>query len=296
MQRSRRRNNDLARTIAQLAAAVLLIIMLLPGGRQMITAIGTSAMILVGVAVVGFLGFSIFRIKAAHRRMRLAVGNPIVPPGCMADQGTKDQDSKYQPCQNPTIAASLRPQELTAPSSTTELIEQLRSMDWFQFEKLVGHVYRKLGFSFTRRGGANPDGGIDLIIEKDGQRFAVQCKQWKTWNVGVKAIREFLGALTDAGIQQGKFITLRGYTEEAKQLAEKHHIEIVNEVGLARMMESTDARFDPEVHELLHDTRKFCPKCERKLVIRVARKGANPSREFWGCSGYPDCHYAMPIT
>jgi len=67
----------------------------------------------------------------------------------------------------------------------------------------------------TRRGGANPDGGIDLVIERAGETVAVQCKQWKTWNVGVKAVREFFGALTDAGIQKGIFITLRRYTGDA---------------------------------------------------------------------------------
>ena len=62
-------------------------------------------------------------------------------------------------------------------------------------------------------GGANLDGGIDLLIEKNVIKKAVQCKQWRTWNVGVKAVREFLGALTDAKIEKGIFITLRGYTD-----------------------------------------------------------------------------------
>src|SRR5690606_21707774 len=120
---------------------------------------------------------------------------------------------------------------------------QLRTIDWFQFEKLVALVYRKLGYTVSRRGGANPDEGIDIVIEKDCQSSAVQCKQWKTWNVGVKAVREFLGALTDSGIHKGIFVTLCGYTGDAKQLAEKHGIEIVNETALAKMIEATDARF-----------------------------------------------------
>ncbi len=262
----------------------------------MIAAIGTLAMILLGMAVVGFIGIGIYRMRMPQRRVRLATGNPIVPTDCAADEGREDQYAKYQPRQNPTIAASLSPQEPTAVSSTTNLLQQLRSMDWFQFEKVIGQMYMKLGYNVSRRGGANPDGGIDLVLQKEGQTIAVQCKQWKTWNVGVKAVREFLGALTDSGIQQGKFITLRGYTADARQLAEKHDIEIVNEVGLTQMIESTDARFDPDVLELLHDTRKFCPKCEREMVIRVAGKGPNAGSEFWGCSGYPRCHYTLPIT
>src|ERR1035441_9520784 len=136
------------------------------------------------------------------------------------------------------------------PQSTADLVRQLRSIDWFQFEQLVALVYRKQGDAVSRRGGANPDGGIDLVIERDGTRTAVQCKHWKTWNVGVKAVREFLGALTDSGIQRGLFVTLGGCTGEAKQLADKHGIEIVNETDLARMLEVTDARFDPAALEI----------------------------------------------
>jgi restriction system protein len=181
----------------------------------------------------------------------------------------------------------------TAPQTTVELLEQLRSIDWFQFEKLVALAYRKLGYTVTRRGGANPDGGIDLVIEKDGQRSAVQCKQWKTWNVGVKAVREFLGALTHAEIQKGIFITLRGYTGEAKQLAEEHGIEIVNEAGLAQMLEETDAIFDPETLDILTDTRKFCPKCGSEMVLRTATKGLGAGGQFWGCSTYPRCRFIL---
>jgi restriction system protein len=181
------------------------------------------------------------------------------------------------------------------PQTTAELLERLRAIDWFQFEKLVGLIYRKLGYIVTRRGGANPDGGIDLVIEKDGQRTAVQCKQWKTWNVGVKAVREFLGALTDAGIQKGIFITLRGSTGDANQLAEKHGIEIVNENGLAKMLEATGARFDAETLATLCDTRKFCPRCENEMVLRTAGKGSNAGSRFWGCSSYPKCRYTIPV-
>jgi HJR/Mrr/RecB family endonuclease len=70
------------------------------------------------------------------------------------------------------------------PELTTEtLMKQLRSIDWFRFEKLVELAYRKLGYTVTRKGGANPDGGIDLIVEKYEVKSAVQCKHWKTWKV-----------------------------------------------------------------------------------------------------------------
>jgi len=182
--------------------------------------------------------------------------------------------------------------ETNLPSN--QIIKKIRAIDWYQFEQVVGVVYRKLGYSVTRKGGANPDGGIDLIIEKNEEKIAVQCKQWKTWNVGVKAVREFLGALSDSGLKKGVFVTLCGYSGDAKRLAEKHGIQLLNETDLAQMLEKVDARYDPEIIAALNDTQKLCPKCESKLVLRTVKKGANAGDQFWGCSKYPACRFTMP--
>ena len=283
MARRRRRDDDWVWPVAQLAAVVILASMLLQGVREMVLAIGWIALILFLLAIAGLVVVGIFRLATPERNMRGMTSNVFAPPVSVPDQKSNEDEPEVEPTPEPVNTAA-------------ELLQQLRSIDWFQFEKVIGHVYQKLGYNVTRRGGANPDGGIDLIIQKDGQCAAVQCKQWKAWTVGVRTVREFLGALTDASIQRGKLITLRGYTGEAKQLAEKHSIEIINETGLIQMIESTEAQFDPEVFELLHDTRKFCPKCECEMVIRVAGKGPNVGGQFWGCSGYPKCHFTLPIT
>jgi len=183
-----------------------------------------------------------------------------------------------------------------APPAAVGLPRAGGTIDWFQFEKAVAAAYHKLGYSVTRRGGANPDGGIDLVLEKNGVQTCVQCKHWKTRAVGVRAMREFLGALTDAGLKNGVFVTLCGYTGEAKQLAEKHDIEILNETALANLLESIDAGYDPEMLAILNDTTKYCPKCDGVMALRTAVKGSNPGSQFWGCSNYPRCRFTMPVS
>lgn len=195
----------------------------------------------------------------------------------------------------PCSSVQLAPISTVPISDTAELIRHLRSIDWFQFEKVVGVVFECLGYHVTRHGGANPDGGVDLLIEMDGQRTAVQCKHWKTWDVGVRTVREFLGTLTDAGLQKGIVITLNGFTREARQLAAKHGIEIVNETDLAGMLQAAHVIHNPEILAILKDTTKYCPKCGRKMVLRTALKGPSHGSRFWGCSGYPRCRYTMPV-
>ncbi len=267
-------------SILQLASLALLLTTFLQGVRQLFSSIGMNASTVLFTAAGILIGVGTFyRLLTSRSRINAWMQNVSLPE-------VDIRDKEY-------VEALLR--KKSVEPSAPDLIRQLHSMDWFQFEKLVGHIYRKLGYTVTRRGGANPDGGIDLITEKDGQRTAMQCKHWKTWNVGVKAVREFLGALTDAGIAHGRFITLRGYSVDARQLAKKHGIEMVDETGLVRTLESVNARFDPEVLELLRDERKFCPKCERELIVRTAERGANPGRKFWGCSDYPRCHFTLPV-
>ena len=236
--------------------------------RQILASLGYIAL---GLLVIAVVGFFVCRVMNGPPRAR--------------DIG-RDERSEL-------LSVGLA-EEPDAVPTLLELVANLRSIDWFQFEKLVGLVYGKLGYVVIRRGGANPDGGVDLLLEKDGQRWAVQCKHWKSWDVGVRSVREFLGALTDSGIQKGIFITLTGYTGNAKELAEKHGIEIVNETGFARLLEITNALADPMVVQLLHDTQKFCPRCENVMVRRTAKKGRTPGNEFWGCSTYPRCGFTMP--
>jgi restriction system protein len=301
MARRRRTRSDLdvAEAFGSLILLGLFLCFFVPGARQSILGLGAMLLGLIALVVVGFVIYRIiqWRRQRAERERetvirafeldRIARGSAASLPQESTSPILRVDASGYVP-------PAPKP---TAAFKTEELVERLHSIDWFQFEKIVATTYRKLGYSVTAKGGANPDGGIDLVLTKDGVTTAVQCKQWKTWDVGLKAIREFLGALTDAGMQKGIFVTLRGYTGDAKALAEKHGIEILNETKLAGMLEATNARFDPETLDLLNDTRKFCPKCGREMVLKTATKGKGAGQEFWACPGYPwHCRYTLPVA
>ena len=37
------------------------------------------------------------------------------------------------------------------------------------------------------------------------------------------------------------------------------------------------------------DSAPKCPECDKPMTKRKARSGKNAGREFWGCTGYPEC-------
>lgn len=269
-----KRDFDFAMGVAQSLVFVILGAVFFPPVRQILMSVGLLAVALLVIVVLAAVIIALLR--RSGKKTHVPASSSVILPSTPLTR---------------TAIAETKPLE-----TTEELIEQLRNVDWFQFERIVGLAYQRLGYTVTCRGGANPDGGIDLIIEMAGQKSALQCKHWRVQDVGEPAMRDFLGALANAGIQNGIFITLRGYTGYAKQFAENNGIELMNVTGLAKLLESTNARFDPEVLEILHDKRKFCPKCGAEMKLRTARRGLKPGQQFWGCSNFGPrgCHGRLP--
>lgn len=64
---------------------------------------------------------------------------------------------------------------------------------------LVGEAFRLQGYRVVETGGGGADGGIDLVLRKDGEKFLVQYKHWKAFKVGVAVIRELYGVMAAQG-------------------------------------------------------------------------------------------------
>jgi hypothetical protein len=284
----RRRNNGWESALPQLAAFLVLLGVIYPGARRL-------AFEFLSLAAIAFAGFVIYQLITRARSSARTQGSPFrLNTVTAAPSQTSSQAT-------PRFIVAPDPENAHPPSGENcggdrELLESVQAIDWFQFEKLMALVYRKLDYSVSRRGGANPDGGIDMLIRKDAQTFAVQCKHWKRRDVGIRHVREFLGALTASKIQKGIFITLCGYTGDAKALADQNGIEILSQSAVMRMLKNVDAQYDPEVLAILNDSRKICPKCESEMKLRTCKRGPNPGSQFWGCSTFPKCDYTLPTA
>jgi hypothetical protein len=160
--------------------------------------------------------------------------------------------------------------------------ETLNEIDWYQFEKFCAALLRADGFRVERKGGANPDGGVDLVVEKDGTRALIQCKHWRTWTLQEKVVREMLGSMTHFQVAQGAIYTLKGGTEPARRFAAEHQIILVNGDELAHRAASQLS--SDQLEALLNSKVHHCPKCEAPMVWRTG-----DFTPFWGCSTYPRC-------
>lgn len=189
-------------------------------------------------------------------------------------------------------------------SSAFQAVERLT---WQEFEMLVGESFRRKGYSVEETGGGGADGGIDLAMSLNGQRYLVQCKQWKAFKVGVKVVREFFGVMVAKGAKGGFVVTSGTFTEEAASFAEDKNITLVDGEKLLKMINPAQAGKSVEkgicpsqvVSNLSLEKEAgafpLCPRCNNAMVKRTAKQGANAGKEFWGCSQYPKCKSVVAI-
>lgn len=168
----------------------------------------------------------------------------------------------------------------------------LRDISWSDFELLVGEAFRMQGFSVTETGGGGADGGIDLVLRKEGELFLVQCKQWRAYKVSINVVRELLGVMVTKGAAGGFVVTSGVFTTEAKSFAKGRNIELIDGSALTIMIEKARANVsvrsstEKRVSQTLSPTPDIpigapnCPQCGGVMVKRVSKKGEKAGIPF----------------
>jgi restriction system protein len=173
-------------------------------------------------------------------------------------------------------------------NSQTDLAS-IRSLSWRRFETLVGEAYRRQGYAVSGNATDGPDGGVDLVLKKDGTTLLVQCKQWRAWKVGVKVVREVFGVMADRHADGAIIVTSGHFTLEAGSFAAGKPIELIEGQQLAELVLSVRDGPAATAPHAGAASRKICPKCGADMVLRTAQRGARAGQQFWGCSRFPDC-------
>jgi restriction system protein len=191
----------------------------------------------------------------------------------------------------------------------SEASDALDGMSWREFEMLVGEGFRLQGYQVAETGGGGADGGVDLVLRKtgetSGEKFLVQCKQWRALKVGVDVVRELYGVMAARGATGGFVVTSGRFTEAAVSFASGRNVTLIDGEKLRGLLRDAKAAVNrstsrpaaaPAVTPNAAPSQASnCPVCTKPMVRRTAKRGANAGGEFWGCSGYPACRGTRPI-
>ena len=176
-------------------------------------------------------------------------------------------------------------------------LKSIRSLGWKEFEELVGEAYRRQGYTVIENAAQGPDGGVDLVLKKDGNIYLVQCKQWRSWQVGVKVVREMYGLLTAKQANGAIIITSGMFTQEAKSFGEGKPIDLIEGRQLADLVARVQrtSPTTPASQEAKPPSSHVCPQCGAEMVLKTARQGKYAGQNFWSCSKYPACKGLLPV-
>lgn len=154
-------------------------------------------------------------------------------------------------------------------------LEKLRDIDPYEFEKIVGNLFRKLGYKVEQTPKSN-DKGKDLILIKKGQKFLVECKRYSSSNlVGRPELQKFFAAIIEDKAELGYFVTSSDFASTSKSYIKDigHKIKLINGSELINMMKAAfPNRGDEEKFTLM------CRECGENVNFGF------PFENFINCS------------
>ena len=224
------------------------------------------------------------------------VGQYLIPALCLIGAGVSAWRQRHR-------------QSLVADVAQAQSADALNCMNWQAFETLVGESFRLQGYQVTEIGGGGADGGVDLVLTKGGEKFLVQCKQWRAMKVGVEIVRELYGVMAARGATGGFVVTSGRFSDDAAKFASGRNVKLLDGPQLHAMIRQAKAAPGRSVRlpadlalakpltPLASEVgTPACPLCAKAMVRRVAKQGANAGSPFWGCSGYPPCRGTRPCA
>lgn len=135
----------------------------------------------------------------------------------------------------------------------TNIQEQLIKVDnleGLQFERYVSELLKKTGFKNVIVTKGSGDFGADIIAQKDGNKYAFQCKRFAS-PIGPKPIGEVLRGMNKYQCNKGIVITNNYFTNQAIQEAKVSNIELWDRDKLSSLIGNNKMELIEKSKEIL---------------------------------------------
>ncbi len=194
--------------------------------------------------------------------------------------------------------------------------ERIKALDWWDFETMIGCLYTLHGYDVLRKSLiGSPDGGVDLVLHKEGKKFLVQCKHHSLARITVNTAREIYGLMCREKADGAILITSGSFSRPLlKEFEKNKRLQLIDSAGIMEMIEEVredltadelpeDKRFD-FTQRLIQEARKSnkaileiprCPNC--KIPLKLRHQRSDPKQRFWGCLNYSKgCNHSQSLS
>lgn len=192
---------------------------------------------------------TVFRVKTHEAEFLAFLGANGTTPPLHVTPEVSDEAA--------TINAEDEPNAERIETNSRDFIVKtlMTSIDGYRFEHFVAHLLGCMGYR-TQVTQASGDGGFDILAHRDPLGLEppiikVQCKRTVS-AIGQPDVQKLTGTLAPGGSELGLFVTLGGYTPEAKNFGRnRQDLRLVTGVELVDLVFEHYDRFDPEWKRLL---------------------------------------------
>ncbi|MDE6412309.1 MAG: restriction endonuclease [Eubacterium sp.] len=125
---------------------------------------------------------------------------------------------------------------LLAYNLSVEALKDVDKMNGYEFEQFTGKLLKNIGYENVVVTPKSNDYGIDVTCNKDGKKFAIQCKCYSS-KLGNSPVQEAVAGKQYYKCDVGVVLTNNYFTENAKELANANGILLWDRTELAKMLQ-----------------------------------------------------------
>ncbi len=106
-----------------------------------------------------------------------------------------------------------------------QTMQQIMGMSGLEFERYVKALLTANGYTGVKLTKASGDFGVDILAERAGWKYALQCKRYKS-PVGIKAVQEIVAGCKFYGCDIAVVLATSTFTKSAFALARKTDVRL----------------------------------------------------------------------
>lgn len=184
--------------------------------------------------------------------------------------------------------------------------DSLNHLDWQEFEKDIYEVFKQRGYTVTEAREVT-NRTVHLVLMMNNEITLAHYQQGNEQKVDESVIAKLHDMMAAENVKHGIVIVSGEFTQDAIDYSLGKSIMLFNGKDLLQMISALkpsaeqapsserSAEGDGLANQQEPKPEKgpLCPICSDEMVKRVARKGKNAGKSFWGCSQFPNCRGVM---
>jgi len=133
---------------------------------------------------------------------------------------------------------------VSKPIRVVATVEGVEAMSGIEFERFVGEMFKLQGYKVEYTS-VSADYGVDLVLEKDRIRTAVQVKHYKR-PLSQAPVREVVAGMLVYKCSKAMVITNSTFTKSARHLAKSNYVKLVDRDALWQLISQVDNYAKPQ--------------------------------------------------